>query len=285
MKKARKKDKMMKQSPVLVNPLFPELLQHLLETLRGLSPADWLKPTACAGWRVREVALHLLGDDVGMLSSRRDGYSIQTQIDSWESLVDFINLSNRNWIDGLQRISPRLIVDFLSLTGPQVCELFDQLDPYAIGGPVNWAGPEPAPVWLDLAREYTERWHHQQHIREAVGLPLLTQPRYLGPVLATFMFAFPYTYRDVKAEPGSTISLTIGGPAGNRWFIQRDEDAWLLHQGKPEVKPLAEITLDQDTAWRLFSNGLDRKIAKQRMIFEGDVTLAHKALEIVSILA
>ncbi len=275
----------MKQSPVFVNYLFPELLQHLLEMLKGLSPQDWLKPTACGVWRVREVALHLLGDDVGILSSRRDGYSIYTEIDSWESLVLFINLSNQKWIDGLQRISPRLIKDFLSLTGPQVCEVFEKLDPYAIGGSVDWAGPEPAPVWLDLAREYTERWHHQQHIREAVGLPLLTQPRYLAPVLETFVFAFPHTYRNVEAEPGSTISLTIGGPAGNRWYIQRWDKTWELHQGKPETQPLADITLDQDTAWRLFSNGLDRETARQRIVFEGDEVLALKVLEMVSILA
>ena len=37
---------------------------------------------------------------------------------------------------------------------------------------VNWAGPEPAPIWLDPAREYTERWVHQQHIRDAVRNPV-----------------------------------------------------------------------------------------------------------------
>ena len=49
--------------------------------------------------------------------------------------------------------------------------------------PIDWAGPEPAPIWLHVAREYTERWVHQQHIRDAVGRPGLNERRWLGPVL------------------------------------------------------------------------------------------------------
>ncbi len=52
-------------------------------------------------------------------------------------------------------------------TGEQTNAYFQRVDPFAMGGPVSWAGPEPAPVWLDVAREFTERWHHQQHIRAA----------------------------------------------------------------------------------------------------------------------
>jgi hypothetical protein len=52
---------------------------------------------------------------------------------------------------------------------------------------------------LELAREYTERWLHQQHIRDAVGAPGQTDPRFLAPVLATFAHAFPVALRRVTA--------------------------------------------------------------------------------------
>ena len=61
---------MREPEPILVADRFSELLDALLELLSGLSPAEWEQPTVCAGWSVRDVALHLLGDDVGMLSSR-----------------------------------------------------------------------------------------------------------------------------------------------------------------------------------------------------------------------
>ena len=48
---------------------------------------------------------------------------------------------------------------------------------------MDWAtGRDPAPVWLDVAREYRERFVHQQQIREATGRPRLS-PELTAPVL------------------------------------------------------------------------------------------------------
>ncbi len=274
----------MKQPPVITSPLFLPLLENLLDLLKGLTPQDWEKPTECGTWRVRDIALHLLGDDLGILSWKRDGFSVSAHITSYEDLIKFINRSNREWVEGTQRISPRLLVDLLAFTGPQVCAFFNSLDPDVIGGAVDWAGPDPAPVWLDLAREFTERWHHQQHIREAVGAPILDQPNILAPVLETFMFAFPFTYREVLCPEGTVIQLTIEGPAGNSWYIQQESGAWGFYQGKPEIPPVSLITMDQDSAWRLFTNGLDPQIARQHIHLQGDVDLGIKIIEMRSIL-
>lgn len=170
--------------PILVAHLFPGLLEQLLALLRQLEDADWRQPTACGSWSVHDVALHLLGVEIGNLSARRDDHTSGAFIDDWDALVEFINRWNQEWVWVARRISPPLLIDLLELTGGQMSTCFQSLDPYAIGGPVSWAGPEPAPVWLDVAREYSERWHHQQHIRDAVSRPGLKEPRYLAPVLA-----------------------------------------------------------------------------------------------------
>jgi uncharacterized protein (TIGR03083 family) len=47
--------------------LFPEERARLLQLLHGLTE-EWRAPTACAGWSVKNVAAHLLGDDLGRLS-------------------------------------------------------------------------------------------------------------------------------------------------------------------------------------------------------------------------
>ena len=73
-----------------------------------------------------------------------------------------------------RRMSPRLLRELLALIGPDVEAYFSSLDLEAIGGPVSWAGPDSSPVWFDIAREFTERWHHQQQIRDATGQPPLT---------------------------------------------------------------------------------------------------------------
>ena len=154
--------------PIFVVDLFPEILDQLLKLLMGLASEEWNKPTVCHGWSVKDVALHLLGGEIGNLSRRRDGHSVGISIDGWEQLVAYINDWNQQWVQTTRRISSAILIDLLELTGGQMCDYFHSLDPYAMGGPVSWIGPEPAPVWVDMAREYTERWHHQQHIREAV---------------------------------------------------------------------------------------------------------------------
>jgi hypothetical protein len=230
------------------------------------------------------VALHLLGDEVGNLSRRRDGYALAVSLDSWPDLVAWLGDWNQRWVESTRRISPRLLIDLLRFTGLQVCEYFRSLDPYAMGKAVSWAGPEPAPLWLDIAREYTERWHHQQHIRDAVAKPGLKGPRYLAPVLATFVWALPHTFRATAAPPGTVVSLTIGGESGGRWSLLREGDAWRLYEGAPR-RPDAETTLDQEVAWRLFTRGLSPHLAREQAALVGDQELGRRVLEAVAILA
>jgi len=190
---------------------------------------------------------------------------------------------NEAWTAATRRLSPRVLCDLLAWAGPQVEEYFASLDSHATGVPVNWAGVEPAPNWLDLAREYTERWHHQQQIRDAVGRPGLKQRRFFAPVLAAFVHALPRTYRDVPAADGTTVQLTITGEAGGEWFLVRERSAWNLYvEGAPP--PAACVTLDADDAWRLFTKGLRPDEARARAVLAGDSQLAVKMLETISIL-
>jgi len=271
--------------PILIADLFPELLEALLDLLAGLSDDEWAGSTVCPGWSVKDLAGHLLGDDVGMLARRRDGYRRgNAAIAGWDDLVTFINRQNAEWVETARRFSPRLLCDMLRLTGAQVSAFFQSLDPYALGGPVDWAGPNPAPIWLDLAREYTERWHHQQQIRDAVGKPGLTEPRYLAPALDAFVRALPHTYRNVDAAEQTLVALTITGAAGGTWFLLREQATWQLYLGIAHA-PNAQVKLDQDTAWRLFTKGIGEGTAHAQAVITGDVRLAAPMLKVQSVIA
>jgi hypothetical protein len=153
-----------------------------------------------------------------------------------------------------------------------------------MGEPVSWAGPDPAPVWLDLAREYTERWHHQQHVRDAVGREGLREPRFFAPVLETFVRALPLTFRDTRAVEGTLVALTISGPAGGRWCLRREGESWELYESAPCI-PQAEVIVDQDVAWRLFTRGLSKEEALPLVTLVGDTSLGERVLDTVSIIA
>lgn len=270
--------------PIIVASFFPEIHTELIALLKSLSGEDWKKATVCSNWSVKDVALHLLGVEIGNLSGRRDGNIAKATIHNWDELVSFINSWNQSWVSVADRISPRLLIDLLELAGSQMYVYFQELDPFSMGGAVGWVGPEPAPVWLDLAREYTERWHHQQHIRDAVGKPGLKQPEYFHPVLAAFMQALPRTYQQTSADENTSVTVTIRGEAGGRWSILRKGVKWELYWGAPD-EPDAEVILDQETAWRLFTRGIRQELIQEQMIIKGEQTLGRKVFEMVSIIA
>jgi uncharacterized protein (TIGR03083 family) len=276
---------MQKPLPILVADRFPALLEALLELLEGLSAEEWERLTAAAGWTVKDVALHLLGDEISILSGKRDGFSEPGEsFQTWDELVAFLNARNAAWVQATRRISPQLLCELLRFTGERSNAWFLSLDLYAMGGSVSWAGPEPAPVWLDVAREFTERWHHQQHIRDAVGKPGCIEPYFLKPVLAAFMHGLPQTYQGVEAPEGACITITITGESGGAWSLLRQDERWQLYTGSPD-SPVVEITLPEDAAWRLFTKGLSVEKARRQAQLHGDLDLAAKALETVSIIA
>jgi len=273
-----------KPEAIQVVHLFSETLDALLDLLSDLSLDDWQKPTVCAGWTVKDIAAHLLGGEIGILARKRDGYAYSgSPIIDWHDLVNLINDLNDLWVKAARRLSPRLLCDFLRITGEQANLYFASLDPEALGDPVDWASPEPAPVWLDLAREYTERWHHQQQIRDATARRGLNGPRHLAPVLDAFVRALPRAYRDVRAEDGAQVTLKINGPSGNRWHLLRESGAWQLYLNA-DAPSVATVSLDEDLAWRLFTKGIKPEAARARVVIEGDERLALPALGMISII-
>jgi uncharacterized protein (TIGR03083 family) len=274
--------------PIFVAELFGEIHEELLKLLRSLPDEDWYKPTVAGAWLVRDLAAHLLDSDIRRLSYQRDKAPMvppEKPIESYRDLVDFLNQLNTDWVKAAKRISPQLLVEFLSLTGAQVTELFKSLDPFgpALFG-VAWAGEQGSHNWFDIAREYTEKWHHQQQIRDAVGAAPLTSRKWLFPVLDTFLRGLPHAYRETAAEVGTRIVFTVTGEAGDQWTLSREAGAWRLYSGGSET-PACAVRMDQDTAWRLLTKGLSRDQAAARVEFIGDERLGQPILGMLAVMA
>ncbi|WP_250640205.1 maleylpyruvate isomerase family mycothiol-dependent enzyme [Frankia sp. AiPa1] len=265
-----------------VRPLFAPQHAAFLALLDGLDAGDWARPTACPGWTVQDVATHVLGDYLGRLSIHRDGFGpLHPHHD--EAFPAFIDRINDEWVIAARRISPPLLLDLLSSVGAQAMSYWRTVDLDALGWPVSWAGPDPAPVWLDAARELTEYWTHHQQIAEATGRPGLTRPEHLAPVLDTFLRALPHTLRDTPAAAGTTLQITVTGPAGGTWTATRTPTRWELTT--PSRRPPdALIELDADTAWRLCTRSITPDQAATRAHTHGDQHLTTAALNILSII-
>jgi uncharacterized protein (TIGR03083 family) len=272
--------------PIQTVGLFAELRRELLSLLEGLSDEDWLRPTAAKKWNVKDIATHMLYGDLGNLSRRRDRYTPPggKSIENWEELVAFINELNESWVAAARRLSPRVLCDLLAHAGPQIEAYFASLDPLGLGTPVNWAGPEAAPVWLDVAREYTERWHHQQQIRDATGRPGLYEARLFAPVLDTFVRALPWAYREVAAEQGVCVEVRLSGGGGGEWVLRRMAAGWELLAGSSE-RAAARVEIRSEDAWKIFTRGIRGEEARKRAATTGDLRLGERVLEVVSVIA
>jgi len=148
------------------------LLDHkLIELLESLNEDDWHKPTVAKLWTVKDVAAHLLDGNIRILSGLRDGYSADSpQINSYQDLLDYLNQLNADWVQAMKRVSPGMLIELHKQTGAPFYQYYKSLDPLDTAVySVAWAGENESKNWMHIAREYTEKFLHQQQIRDAVG--------------------------------------------------------------------------------------------------------------------
>jgi uncharacterized protein (TIGR03083 family) len=270
---------------ILTSHLFLPLQQELIALLRNLSTEDWQKPTIAGTWRVKDVVTHILDGDLRRLSLHRDQYTTAPPAaETYGELVQFLNSLNASWVTATERLSPQLLTGLLEWSAPQIADFFTSLplDEKAFWS-VAWAGEEESTNWMDIGRDYTEKWHHQAQIRDAVGVQGLLSREWLYPVFELAMYALPYAFRNTDAPNGSILHITIDGEAGGEWSLLRKDNQWHITEGAAP-NPTAQASMNADTAWRLFFNGLKSDKAKQRIQTTGDATLCATFLTVRSVM-
>ncbi len=270
--------------PVDVRPLFAPLLGELLELLRGLTSEEWERP-ASRSWTVRDVAAHLLDGDCRQLTFARDRLPLlppERPIHGPDGFLAFLDELNAVWVKAAKRLSPALLVDLLGHTGAQVAEFFAGQDPEdeAIFA-VAWAGESVSRNWMHLARELTERWHHQQQIRAAAGRPLLGDPRFSRPVLEAFLRGVPPAYANVSAPAGASIAVRFGPPVDRQYALVRTAAAW---QVAPAMSGCdATIAMDPESGWLALTRSIPRAEARSRAEVSGPEHLVAPFFDACSI--
>jgi uncharacterized protein (TIGR03083 family) len=270
--------------PIVATPLFPDIRLELQRVLESLSDEQWEYPTVCTGWNVRDVALHLLGTRMQLLSGMRDHDGQCFMVDNFDELIELINAQNELWVKAARRISRRLLISLLSFTNEQIITFLNTLNPMETSGGIGWTGNTSDPMWMHIARELTEQWMHHQHICDAIQITSLKEARFLHPVLSTFVYALPQTYRDTDAPQDTLVKLVITGEGGGTWHLVRESVDWQLY-ADTDLPPTTTISIDTDTAWRLFTKGLDAETIRQRADVEGDHRLFEVLLKTVAIIA
>jgi uncharacterized protein (TIGR03083 family) len=271
-----------------VRPMLGPERAALVELLLGLDPDEWDAPTECPAWSVHGIALHVLGDDLSLLSRQRDDavqglvlYGEEHPGLGFRALLDGFN---EQWVHATRFLSHELTVELLRCSGDWTAAFYGSVDLSAPGEPVGFfAATGASPYWQVIAREFVERWVHQQQIRRALRRPDLGRELLVAAVdvvlqaLATHLPGF-------GAPAGTTVALSVTGVG--RWALRREPDAWVPGGGDALVADAdVELALDPTQAIAVLSRGLHRTEAAAAFTTTGNPTLAGHVVQTVATFA
>ena len=279
-------DRISGTEPILCAHLLRCVDAKLVELLRDLRPEEWELQTLVPAWKVRDVAAHLLDTALRKLSMVRDGWFVeQPNIRSERDVVDLVNRLNREGVAVYRRLSPPVLIGMMESACTQSADFHESLDPFAPAMfNVSWAGEASSLNWFDTARELTERWHHQQQIREATNRPGIMTPELYYPVLDCFLRGLPHACRNVQGTPGTMLRIDIEGDSGGTWFLARSGSGWHFSTSAPS-HPTAHVVIPQEIAWRIFTKGIARDDAMARSRIICDEHLAEIVFGLTAIVA
>jgi hypothetical protein len=272
---------------IKVKHLFGDLDRLLIELLKSLNREDWDLPTSAILWSIKDVTSHLLDTNLRTLSIQRDGYFGEKapQFGNYQNLVDWLNQLNSDWVKATKRLSPAVLIHLLEITGKEVTQYYESLPETETAiFPVAWAGEEQSLNWMHLAREYTEKWHHQQQIREAAGKEGILESRFFEPLMDTFMQALPYTFKGQAAKELTAVQVSVKGKLNKDYFLVKLDDKW-------ELKDLyfnsiaSSVSIPESVAWKLFCKNLRAEQVLDQIEIKGDAVLGKKVLEMVAVMA
>src|SRR5437868_2603601 len=190
---------------------------------------------------------------------------------SFDELFVALDRFNEQWVSAASFLSPAVVIELLRLSGEWTHLFYGTVDVDGPGEVVAWIGPDPQPYWMLAAREYWERWIHQQQIRRAVGRPGLDDAGFVVPAVAVAMRGFPQGLAAFPAPPGTAVTVALAD-ADAAWTVGCDGETWTLYDGAPDA-PTVTFSIDLKTAALVFSRALSNAELTERLHPEGDPDL------------
>lgn len=202
--------------------------------LRAASSADWQRATTSSRWRVQDVVSHLLDGALRALSIQRDGFfgEAMPSISSYKELVDWLNQLNNNWIEASRRISPPVLISLTEAISGELVDFYantnlKQKAPFEVA----WAGDGVnQSMALHLAREYTERWHHQLQIAKTLNqADFWLEPTFYTPWLEASLQAVPNHFQRITRASDFSFSLVCHSTP-NIYQIRKQKSQWIVER-------------------------------------------------------
>lgn len=264
-------------SPVDLRPLLRTVRARLDDLVASLDGDEWHRATACPGWDVADLVAHLVGDDLGRLSRTHDG-APGPERRPGEDLPRFLDRINEEWVVACRRLSPAVLASLLGAGAVEVTAMWDAMALDDVTAGVSWAGLAEGPVWMDLARDTTEYWIHEQQLREAVGRPH-HDPTEASVVVDVLARGLPHALHRVPAPDGAVV-VVHAVDVDTAWLLARRADRWWFDGPADSetiagvVPALATVSADAAALWRRWSRHPDGPADALALAGDGRVAAA-----------
>lgn len=220
--------------------------QHRIEELLGgLDDPEWERPSACGGWSIADVVLHLAQTEEAVVASITGagfeppavpGGTVDEMMDQWVA-------SERGGgaleIYGRWRSARRSALEALREADPARA--------------VQWAATPLKPRTLATTR-LSEHWIHALDITEPLGLTWPDDDR-LWHIARLAHRTLPYAYMRTGRSDPPTLHLDLTSPGGERWEFGPSDAGVAISGSAGEFCRIAARRLDPSHAASIGKSG------------------------------
>jgi uncharacterized protein (TIGR03083 family) len=262
----------------------------LIRLLGSLERSEWSTPTECSKWTVKDIATHLIGNDLSLLSRQRDsansGLIGFAQSHPGLSFLELLDGFNDAFVDSTRFLSEQLIVELLATTGEAASKFYESKSLRDLGEPVFWIGPEPAPYWMIALREFAERFVHHQQILRALDREIDRAPATTSGLdddlaevaLQGFFRVVAVRLSGLSLPKGTCFALNIFEMTRGYACFERADDRWSISK-RSDTKPMSELCVDRRAGIALMTKGLTCAEILQVISIDGDQQVGQVARE------
>ena len=248
-----------------------------------LRPQEWLLPTECPGWTVRDQVAHVASIEHRLLGRPEQPHELP------DDLPHIRNDWGRRMELGVDPRRPlaidELLAEFDDVTGERLAYLRSaQLDPDSLV--IGVLGREMTLVRMLVLRVF-DSWTHEQDVRRAVGRPGALDG--LGAAISRdyLVQGLPYVVaKKAGALPGTAVSFAVDGPLTvNTTVAVGDDGRGVLRDMSATPPALAGPTAHLATDWETFARLSAGRIEPLHatVVVDGDRQLAERVLAAMAI--
>jgi uncharacterized protein (TIGR03084 family) len=207
-------------SSLAVDAILSDLaVQHaeLDGVLAGLDDEDWARPSACEGWSVSDVVVHLTQSDDGAVASvegrlPEQGLAMSRSgdhdVDDWAELM----------VTEARGTPPAEVLERWRTTTAAMRDAFARCD---LSARVPWVTGRLSARTLATTR-LSECWIHTGDIEAAFGRPPSASPG-LRHIARLAWRTLPYAFAEAGRDLAGPVAFELTGPGGERWDLVPEE--------------------------------------------------------------